>query len=304
MTKKKKQNDALTDLLVNASSKVLVDLILQLAASRPDVRRECFDFLKSHVSLSDKLKKKSEGEVILALWDELVPDLHELDDYGGRNYATEDYVAELLYEIQKKLETKKVEFEYRREILEQLLPYIRSGNAGLDDLLDDVAFATCYDDDDLRNLAESYEVMQNEWKMGHARGIYRKLGDRDKYLELRRRHMVYGGDYHDLATFYWEYGEKEKALQVAEKGLKKGKGRMDELRLFLADRAQKSGDREKYLSLQFAHAIDELTFEKYKAFKKMCTKAEWAVFEPKFLAQMKDGLGIGATENPHASQGV
>ncbi|MCF8127815.1 MAG: hypothetical protein K9N10_04830 [Deltaproteobacteria bacterium] len=288
MKKQKKQNDALIDLLANASSKVLTDLIRQLAANDPGVRRECFDFLKTHVSLSDKLKKRSEGEVILALWDELLPDLHELDDYGGGNYATEDYVAELLVEIHKMLETKKVEFEYRREILEQILLYIRSGNAGLDDLLDEVAFATCYDDDDLRNLAESYEVMQDDWKIGHARGIYRKLGDRDKYLELRKSHMVYGGDYHDLATFYWEWGEKEKALQTAEKGLKKGKGRMDELRLFLAERAQESGDREKYLSLQFAHAMSRLTLEKYKAFKKMCTKAEWAVFEPKVLTQMKD----------------
>ena len=127
----------------------------------------------------------------------------------------------------------------------------------------------CYDDSDLRGLAEAFEVMQGDWKLSNARRIYRRLGDRDKYLELRADHMTYGADYHDLATFYWEAGEKEKALQVAEKGLRKGTGRMDELRQFVAGRAKKSGDRKKYLTLQFAQATDGLTLEKYKAFKKL-----------------------------------
>lgn len=41
------------------------------------------------------------------------------------------------------------------------------------------------------------------WYTLSARNIYRRIGDRNKYLELRARHMEYGADYHDLATFYW-----------------------------------------------------------------------------------------------------
>jgi tetratricopeptide (TPR) repeat protein len=134
--------------------------------------------------------------------------------------------------------------------------------------------------------------MKGDWKTTHARRIYRRLGDRDKYLELRTDHMEYGADYHDLATFYWEAGKKEKALQVAEEGLRKGKGRMDELRRFVADRAKAAGDREKYLALQFAQATDGLTLKKYKAFKKMCKKSEWARFEPKVLAHLKDAWEV------------
>jgi len=287
MAKKPKKEDVLAELLKVASSRVLTDLILQLATDRPDVRRECFDFLKTHVSLSKALEKRSEGEIALALWSELAPDLGELDDYGGGDYTAEDHVAELLYQIRTQFDSKRVESDHRREILDCVLPYIESGNAGMDDMLYEVAYAACYNDSDLRELAEAFEAMQDEWKVGHARHIYRRLGDRDKYLELRSGHMVYGGDYHDLATFYWESGEKEKALQVAEDGLRKGKGQMDELRRFVADRAEESGDREKYLALQLAQATDGLTLGKYKAFKKMCTAAEWARFQPKVLALMK-----------------
>jgi hypothetical protein len=291
MAKKTKKSDALTDLLEAASHKVLAKLILELATEFPEVRRECFDFLKSQISVSKALKSRSEGEAILALWSELGPDLDELDSYGGGDYATEDLVAELLDQIRERLDKKNVDTDHRQEILNLVLPYIKSGNAGMDDMLYEVAYAACYDDDDLRVLAQAFEVMPGEWKIGHARDIYRRLGDRDKYLELRAKRMEYGSDYYDLATFYWDSNEKEKAIQVAEDGLYKARGRMDELREFVAERAQEVGDRDKYMQLQFAQATDRLSLEKYVAFKKMCTPAEWKSYEPKVLGMLNSAWG-------------
>ena len=291
MAKKTKKSDVLTDLLEAASHKVLAKLIFELATEFPEVRRECFDFLKSQISVSKALKSRSEGEAILALWSELGPDLDELDSYGGGDYATEDLVAELLEQIRERLDKKNVDTDHRHEILNLVLPYIKSGNAGMDDMLYEVAYAACYDDDDLRVLAQAFEVMPGEWKIGHARDIYRRLGDRDKYLELRAKRMEYGSDYYDLATFYWDSNEKEKAIQVAEDGLYKARGRMDELREFVAERAQEVGDRDKYMQLQFAQATDRLSLEKYVAFKKMCTPAEWKSYEPKVLGMLNSAWG-------------
>jgi hypothetical protein len=291
MAKKTKKSDALTDLLEAASHKVLAKLILELATEFPEVRRECFDFLKSQISVSKALKSRSEGEAILALWSELGPDLDELDSYGGGEYATEDLVAELLDQIRERLDKKNVDTDHRQEILNLVLPYIKSGNAGMDDMLYEVAYAACYDDDDLRTLAQAFETMPGEWKIGQARDIYRRLGDREKYLELRAKRMEYGADYHDLATFYWDSNEKEKAIHIAEDGLCKARGRMDELRAFVAERAQEAGDRDKYMELQFAQTTDRLSLEKYKAFKKICTHAEWKSFEPKVLGMLNNAWG-------------
>jgi hypothetical protein len=287
MAKKPKKGDALAELLSAASPKVLSKLILKLATKFPNIRRECFDFLKTQVSVSEALVERSEGEAVLALWFELEPDLEELDMYGGGDSATENQVAELLGQIRERLDSQKVDADSRQDILDVALPFIKSGNAGMDDMLYDVAYATCYDDDDLRSLAQDFEAMNSEWKTAHARKIYRRLGDRDKYLELRAQRMEYGADYHDLATFYWDSGEKEKALQVAEDGLRKAKGRMDELRAFVAARAEETGDREKYMALQYDQTIDDLTFEKYKAFKELCSAEEWCLFEPQILRQLK-----------------
>ncbi len=287
MAKKPKKKDALAELLAAAPHKVLSKLIIELTVLFPDVRRECFDFLKSQSTVSKALAKRSEGEAILALWSELAPDLEDLDMYGGGDYGTMDHVADLLDQIRERLDSKEVDADHRRELMDLVLPFMKSGNAGMDDMLDDVAYAACYDDGDLRGLAQTFEAMEKEYKVGQARDIYRRLGDRDKYLELRKSRMVYGSDYHDLATFYWESGEKEKALHVAEEGLRKARGRMNELRGFVAARAQETGDRDKYMVLQFEQAADDLTFKKYKAFKKMCTSAEWTFFEAKVLDSLK-----------------
>ena len=287
MAKKRKQNDPLAALLETATKNKLVDLLVRMAGTRPDVRRECLDYLNRHTALSPSRMKQSEGEKLLGLWDELAPDLDELDAYGGGDYDVDIHVSSLLQEIALTLSRKKTEAAYRQQLLDKVLPYIESGNAGLDDDLYDVAYAACYIDDDWQALAETFETMSGDWKLDHARRIYRRLGNREKYLELRQRKLATGTDYFDLADFHWKAGEKQKAMEVAEEGLFRGKGRMDELRQFVAKRAKSAGNRERYLALQFDQAIDHLTCDKYKAFRKLCTAAEWKRYEVKILAQLE-----------------
>jgi hypothetical protein len=147
----------------------------------------------------------------------------------------------------------------------------------------DVAYSCCYDNEDWRRLAGDLAALKQDWPVNHARRIYKRIGDNKKYLQLRALKMEYGADYHDLATFYWEDGEKDKAIKIAQDGLKQGKGRMDELRRFLSDRSQETGDRKGYLQLQFDQTVDQLTFTKYQAFKKLCSKDEWGSYEQDIL---------------------
>ncbi|MFZ5593184.1 MAG: hypothetical protein ACOY4D_02765 [Pseudomonadota bacterium] len=249
MAKKRKQDDPLAALMKTASKEKLVDLLVRVSATRPAVRRECLDYLNRHIALSPSRKKQSEGEKLLALWAELAPDLDELDAYVGGDYDADFHVSSLLQEITQTLSRKKIEEAYRQQLLDNVLPYIESGNAGLDDDLYDVAYAACYTDDDWRALAKAFETMGGDWKLDHARRIYRRLGNREKYLELRQRKLATGTDYYNLADYHWKAGEKQKAMDVAEEGLRQGKGRMDELRQFVAKRTKSIGNRDRYLAL-------------------------------------------------------
>ncbi len=278
--KKDKAGSRLGEIIQASDTAVLRQLVERLASARPDVRRECLEFLRQHAVLAPPAKADAEAEAVFALWEELEPDLAELDEYGGGDHNTQDNVGELLYELFTKLKKLHLTSDDRRSLLEEVLPYIRSGNAGMDDALYDVAYATCSDKEDWRYLAQRLEELGKDWPLDHARRIYRKIGDQDKFLALRSRRMEYGADYHDLATFYWEQGDREQALAVASEGMRKGKGRMDELRIFLADRAKESGDRQGYLELQFSQATEPLSLASYQAFKKLCSAEEWKTFEP------------------------
>lgn len=286
MTNNKKQTDPLVELLQAAKPEMLITLIANLAKFRPDVRRECFDYLKQNITLTTAQKSRSEGEIIMALWGELYSDLEELDERGGGDYDMEDDVVERLQEIEKILENTEVEEEARRKLLDEVLPFIESGNAGMDDTLYYLAYATCCSNEDWRNLALELEAFNKDWPTDHAQRIYRKLGDREKYLELRRKKLKYGDDYHDLATFYWDEGNRKEALSVAAEGMKRGEGRMDGLRTFLSDRALEDGNREQYIALQFELAADHLSLGTYNTFQKMCTPEEWRLFEPKIVARL------------------
>jgi hypothetical protein len=288
MARKRKDTDPLDDLLETAKPATLRDLVSHLSNFSPEMRRECFDYLKKHVTLTAEQKIRSEGEIAMALWWELYPDLEELDSYGGGDDRTVYHVAGLMDDIQQRLGGKQVDEEIRRQLLDEIIPFIKSGNAGLDDALYDLVYATCYSDDDWRRLAKTLEALNRDWPTSHARGIYRKLGDRGKYLELRYKRLVYGMDYHDLASFYWDEGNREKALAVAKEGEKKGQGRMDELREFLSDRALEGGNQERYLALQFEQTTDDFTLAGYKAFKKICTAEEWSQYEPQLLKRLDD----------------
>lgn len=248
----KTKHDPLECLLKVAPTQVLRRLIKTLVSRQPDplaswrdrlsrrqIRRECVEFLKQHVTLDATQHGEVETDALFALWDELEPDLKELDTYGGGPEETETRVADLLYEVVQQLNAKRVPEAARRKLLDAVLIYIKRGNAGMDDPLAEVADATCYTETDWRYLAQRLEQLGKSWEtLQDAMRIYRKLGDQDKYLALRLRRLQSGVDYHDLATFYWQIGAKDKALQVAQDGLKKAEGRKDELRAFLAKRAK------------------------------------------------------------------
>lgn len=286
------REDPLDQLIKAADPEILGKLIKELALTKPEIRRECFEFLKDHVTLTPDEKSVSSAEAMFALWMELEPDLAELDEYGGGDYGVEEHVGSLLYELSDKLGKESIPSESRKALLDEVLAYIKSGNAGMDDALYDVAFAGCHDTDDLRDLAQRFESIGRDWPIGNARRIYRDIGDHDKYLELRLLKMEFGGDYYDLATFYWETGDKDKALKIAEKGLTKGKGRMVELRSFMMERAKESRDRSGYLKLRFMQATDSLTLKEYKAFKKICKDKEWSDYEPKILKKLKNAWSV------------
>lgn len=235
MSKRQDNNnkDPLNSLVSAAGKDVLAELVLKLAKSDISIRRKSLDQLKDKVEIKDSVREEAGSSATLSLWYEIEPELAELDEYGGGDYGVMDDVSEALYELSEALKKTVMSGHDREELLNEVVGYIKSGNAGMDDELYEVAYSACRNNDELRDLAERFEKLSKDWPADHAMRIYRQIGDGEKYLRLRVKKMKCGMDYHDLATFYWDAGEKEKAMNVAQKGIKVAEGRMDELLMFL-----------------------------------------------------------------------
>ena len=213
-------DDPLTGLICAADARILGELLRKVAAGRPDIKRECLEFLGQRLDLSPEIEADVAGGEALAMWEELEPDLSELDEYGGGDDEQQERVGNLLYRLTEKLQETRADRENRRDLLQNVLGYIRSGNAGVDDTLYEVAYAACYDDEDLAEFAVRLEELCKPWSDEHAMRIYRRLGDCVGYLALRHMHLKCGSDYHDLASYYAEQGDHEKA-RWPEKGWRK-----------------------------------------------------------------------------------
>lgn len=289
-------SDPLISMLHAATKDDLIGLVKELIGHDLSVRRICIDHLKRTVTVSSSIQTSAESSAALTLWYEIEPELSELDEYGGGDYRAEEDVGDGLYQLYEKLKEITLTEEDRDELLTDVLSYIKSGNAGMDDSLYDITYATCKNDNQLRELAERFEALKQEWPIDHARRIYRKIGDHKKYLELRSRKMRYGLDYYDLVSFYWEIGEKKKALATAQKGMKLAEGRMDELRMFLAERAKEVGNRDTYLEYYFSQKTHPLTVSSYQEFEEECRQEEWEEYEPKLVEMLKKNFTIQAVK--------
>jgi len=289
-------DDPLKSMLKAATREDLIALLLEIAGENLTIRRHCIDYLKGTVKIDLSTHRSAESSAALTLWYEVEPELSELDEYGGADYDTIDAVDEVLHQLMEVLEELTLDEEDREDLLDEVISYIKSGNAGMDDNLYDIAYATCKNDGDLRELAKRFENLDQHWPLEHARQIYRRIGDRKQYLELRNKRLHYGMDYYDLVAFYWENGEKIKAVETARKGMELAEGRMDELRMFLADRAKEDGDREAYLEYIFAQRTDYLTLSSYKELEKECRKGEWEKYEGKIIDLLEKNFNIQAVK--------
>lgn len=286
-----KEIQPLGELTERADPELLKQLIHWLANKDPIVRRECLDFLKQKITLPTQSIVKVDTEEIWTLWEELEFDLSELDEYGGGSDEMEEHVSECLSQIEELLKEKEISKEERIALIEEVLPFIHSGNAGMDDSLYDVVYAACKDNEDWRHLAESFEKIGEDWSLDHARTIYRKIGEHGKYLKLSAKKMIYGLDYYDLVTFYFEQGDKDRAVAIAQEGMVKATGRMDELREFMAKYFSERGNRSEFLKIQFMLATDRLSIVSYEKFKNECSSVEWKEYEPQMVISLeKSGL--------------
>ena len=104
-----------------------------MLAARPEIRRKAIEFLQDRVKLDAQQENWRRGEIAIAIWDELEPDLAELDQFGGGERKQEERVGKLLYRLEQTLDEGPIPEDDRKHLLDELIPFIRSRNSGMED---------------------------------------------------------------------------------------------------------------------------------------------------------------------------
>ena len=193
----------------------LFDLLQDILEQKPEILELILEWFKEKQKTSpEKGTKKTSinDELLMEYWSDAREIISEFNEYGG---GSEDDAFE----------------EYNNE------------NSGLEDAMTDVFFEICQTNEEWEYLVKKLDEHPSDWRKKLIMDIQKEcLHDDKAYLEERMKKLHYGMDYWDLAEFYDRKGDRNKAVEIAEEGLLKGKGRQTELLEFLSDHYAKSQD--------------------------------------------------------------
>lgn len=285
--KETKSNISVENKLLSLSKEELVKIILESIKKYPDFKRELQVILNSddtetinsiikqinkafpnisskHYSLDDTRKKlsvilksienaseKMKIEIYWAVADRVI---EELNEYGMDEESIEDIAIDCLEKLPFLLEDKKELQPKKQLILDSLIKHYIKGNCGIIDTIYDIAKEMCSERSDYLILINNLKNKRDEknfksYYTEFLANLYSKIGDETSEIEVLESDLKYGGDYWRLAEFWLRKNNQEKVLSIVLEGIKKGKGRKDELYLYLQDYYKQQNDYNKIFEL-------------------------------------------------------
>ena len=304
-------------LIADKSEAQLKGLIVELCKKFPAAYEHILIWGKdtSGTDITEKLA--------LEFWRKAEKIIDNFNDYGGGS----DYEEEESYDyIEKVCELFPVlPWKTRQKIMDGMLTQYHYGNSGFDDALTDACFQMCREHDEWLYLAEKLLGYGRDWDKKLVMNIYKRIGDSEAFLELRKSNLHYGMDYFELVEYFTEQGDSEKALFYAHKGLENGNGRISDLVSYLfeyyenrKDTAElekimqicehkKSecsfvsgrlyeyyktgsdyGNAKKYLLKEFDYVRNSGLDIQYEKVKKYLNESDWQAVENKLFTDLKN----------------
>jgi len=237
----------LQQLIGKMDKRKLIDLIGQIVAENPSAEQTLLVFCQKE---SPPVHKNlAEGNLLLKLWENARIVIHEATALGGCSDEEEVDAYDELEEISKLVQKSEISWEFRREVVDEMLEQIGLDNSGFTDPLADAAEEMCRTPEERVYYAERLAECGNRYYKDHAAMMLQDLGHMEKALDVRKANLEYGDDYLKLAGMLDGLGNPDAALEVALAGLDLGDGRLDGLYRYLFDRYESNQDAKAIQNL-------------------------------------------------------
>ena len=227
-------NKTIKKLIQNYEAAELQEMILVIVGKNPSAQQALLDYCQKK---GKKLNSKDYSTVIINQlqhhWNRASEIIDEFNEYGGGPEEEEEIACDELEKMMEILETEEIPWEPRREMLEEVLDFVRMDNSGFSDMLTDVVDSMCQTKEEKVYLADLLSQGSSSFYGDWASEIYRACGEDGKYLESKKANLNYSRDYLELAGYYEEHGDSKQALQIVQEGFRKLDGRLDEIYEYL-----------------------------------------------------------------------
>ncbi len=270
---------SLEEKLCSLESKELCELVQTLMDKKPEVRKLILEWFKDMAKdmknmVTERERCQLDEELLMERWYDAKSIISQFNEHGGGSEDEEEECYDYLDEIEELAEKGRISTAAKCEFVDELFEEYNAHNSGFEDKMMDICFKVCKTKEEWQYLVKKLGENPTEWRRDLIMGIQKKcLHDDDAYLKIRTKDLKYGMDYWDLAEFYIEKGDIQKAVETAEDGLIKGEGRISELLEFLSEYYAKSRDTanlERVVQYALKKESDEKVmldklFEYYKA---------------------------------------
>ncbi len=284
---RKQTKPGLETLLSQASPQVLCELVMTLCHKQTDLQAQAFEYLYPRVILTPEERGDAADQTLLHYWKDVKKDLNKLIKSGFESQAQETKLVKKLETLSQKAQQEVISLKSRMRLIGEMfqfldcLPLIKE--------ITQAMLAAAHSDNERMTLATCFDQSpHNGYLKQLARAIYREIGDDEAYLASRLPNMNSAEDYYDLALFYRDKDNLNKAVEIAEQGLTIRFGSKQELRVFLADYAlNHQRNRQRYLKLMYENMLERFSLQSYITFHAYCSPSEWLEYEPGILKRLK-----------------
>jgi len=316
--------DGLESLNSNELIKLIMNLIQRERQARLHVlewfEQNCDTYKKASNSNKKSKSQKIHDELLFEYWNKAQCIISEFNCYGGGPDEEEEEVYEWLEKISDLIKGDNITPEAKHRFMDTAFVEYDAGNSGFDDGLMDLFFELCKEKNEWEFLVQKLNSRKSDWRKTLVMRIYRdQLNDDSRYIEERLKNLHYGMEYWDLVQYYIGKHNKKSALEIAQKGIEHGEGRLTELYDYLIDHYSKLQDNDNlesiakiamqrkndksyvlerlftyYTNRDYEKAKEKLIlvykttqhkkyFEEYKRMKNYLSESDWEKIEPEIF---------------------
>lgn len=306
------------------------DLVSTLLIKKPELHQLVLEWFKekqeaiSETITDDDIVSINDG-LLFEYWEDARSIISEFNELGGGLEEDEEEAFSYLEKISDLIKEGGLSTASKLEFLDEAFEEYNINNSGFEDGLMEIFFEICQTKEEWEYLVKKLDEHPTEWRKEQIMNIQREyLHNDEAYLQERMQILSSGMDYWDLVKFYVEKGDRKKALETAEEGILKGKGRLNELfeflwgyfskkedtanlerlvqttlshnteqknmldRLFEYYRSKGDYDRAKDALLRSFEFVREQYYAEYKRMKEFLKATDWKSIEPEIFNKIKE----------------